>query len=150
MGKTVDTNFTKRKLEKWIDSLTTPRKELDGLPICPFLAKHRQAIHLARHKDPEKLARHFADVNNIFRLEACVVYGFRMTWDTMERMVSRLNRDLKHRDVCCFMMHPDGDESVLPVEYQPPIPLLIIQRISTLNKAKQQLSKTNYYKHYKY
>ena len=149
MGKTVATNFTKKKLEKWIDSLTTPRKELNGLPICPFLAKHRQAIHLACHKDPEKLARHFADVNNIFRLEACVVYGFWFSYKKMEQMVSVLNRDLKKKDVCCFMFHPDGDESVLPVEYPLDLPLLIVQKISTLERAKQQLSKTNYYKHYK-
>ena len=149
MAKTQGTSYTKTQLKQWLKSLTRPRKKLDGLPICPFLARYEDRIHLAQNNEPEKLCRHFADVKDIFRLEACVVYGFRMTWDTMERMVSRLNRDLKHRDVCCFMMHPDGDESVLPVEYQPPIPLLIIQRISTLNKAKQQLSKTNYYKHYK-
>jgi len=65
------------------------------------------------------------------------------------KMVSILNRDLKDKDVCCFMMHPDGDESVLPVEYPFAVPLLIIQKISTLQKAKQQLSTTNYYKHYK-
>jgi hypothetical protein len=88
-------------------------------------------------------------VKDIFRLEACVVYGFWMNYEKMEKMVSVLNKDLKSRDVCCFMMHPDGDESVLPVEYNLDVPILIIQRISTLKKAKQQLSKTNYYKHYK-
>lgn len=149
MAKTVGTNFTKSKLQKWIHSLTKPQKKLDGLPICPFLSKYEKSIHLAQNKDPEQLCRHFADVKDIFRLEACVVYGFYMSWNKMEKMVTRLNKDLAQRDVCCFMMHPDGDESVLPVEYPFDIPLLIIQKISTLEKAKQNLSKTNYYKHYK-
>jgi len=129
--------------------LTRPRKELDGLPVCPFLARYEKSIHVAHNSDPEQLTRHFADVKDIFRLEACVVYGFWMSWDRMEKMVSQLNRDLKSRDVCCFMMHPDGDESVLPVEYNLDIPILIVQKISTLERAKQQLSETNYYKHYK-
>ena len=47
-------------------------------------------------------------------------------------------------------MHPDGDENVLPVDYQFELPLLIIQRLSTLKKARKQLEKTKYYKHYKY
>ena len=149
MAKTVSTNFTKSKLQNWIKSLTKPQKKLDGLPICPFLARYEKSIHLARNVNPEQLTRHFADVKDIFRLEACVVYGFWMNYEKMEKMVSVLNKDLKSRDVCCFMMHPDGDESVLPVEYNLDVPILIIQRISTLKKAKQQLSKTNYYKHYK-
>lgn len=149
MAKTVSTNFTKSKLQNWIKSLTKPQKKLDGLPICPFLARYEKSIHLARNVNPEQLTRHFADVKDIFRLEACVVYGFWMSWDCMEHMVAKLNHDLEPKDICCFMMHPDGDESVLPVEYPFDIPLLIIQKISTLKKAKEQLSKTNYYKHYK-
>lgn len=149
MGKIVVTNFTKKKLEKWITSLTQPRKELDGMPICPYISKYRERIHLARHDNPEKLARHFADVKDIFRFEACVVYGFWLSYNRMEKLITILNKDLKKKDVCCFMFHPDGDESVLPVEYPFDIPLLIIQKISTLEKAKKQLSKTNYYKHYK-
>ena len=47
------------------------------------------------------------------------------------------------------MFHPEGDEDVLPVEYPFNQPLLIVQKISTLTAAKKQLSKTNYYKHYK-
>jgi len=149
MAKTPGIFFTKTQLKKWLRDLTQPRAELDGLPICPFLARYENQVHLAQNKDPERLCRHFADVKDIFRLEACLVYGFSMTWNNMEKMVTRLNRDLKSRDVCCFMMHPDGDESVLPVEYNLPVPILIIQRISTLQAAKKQLSKTNYYKHYK-
>jgi hypothetical protein len=149
MGQTRSSNITKTKLKQWLKSLSRPRKELDGMPVCPFISKYESAIHIAHHKDPEHLCRHFADMKDIFRLEACLVYGFWMDWDTMESMVTRLNQDLKHRDVCCFMMHPDGDESVLPVEYTLDIPILIIQRISTLERAKQQLSETNYYKHYK-
>ena len=149
MVKTANTNCTKNTVKKWLMSLTKPQRQMDGMPICPFLARYEKNIHIARHKNPEQLCRHFADVKHIFNLEACVVFGFDMSWNKMEKMVKTLNRDLKDKDVCCFMMHPDGDESVLPVEYPFELPLLIIQKISTLQKAKQQLSKTNYYKHYK-
>ena len=96
------------------------------------------------------------EVNNIYVL----------TDDDIDRIIVAFNNDdyewilyffenlrklkLKKQDVCCFMMHPDGDEDVLPVHYDMDLPLLIVQRISTLKEAKKKMkANTNYYKHYK-
>tara|TARA_R100000988_G_C3999692_1_gene168192 strand:- start:211 stop:603 length:393 start_codon:yes stop_codon:yes gene_type:complete len=130
--------------------LTKPQKKLDGLPICPFLAKYKDNVMVVRNTDPEKIANNFALQKDIFKLQAMVVFGFWMGWDKMERMVDRLNKKLKKQDVICFMMHPDGDEDTLPIQYDMDLPLLILQRISTLERAKKKLREnTNYYKHYK-
>jgi len=150
MRKIVSTNTTKRKLNQWLDRISKPNKKIDGLPICPYIANFRDNIHITVVKDPARLARHFADVKDIFRLEACVATGFWMSYNKLDKMVDELNQELAIKDVVVLMMHPDGDESVLPVDYQFDLPLLIIQRLSTLEKARAELSKTNYYKHYKY
>ena len=77
--------------------------------------------------------------------------GDRGNWPGIRTaFIDELNQELAIKDVVVLMMHPDGDESVLPVDYQFDLPLLIIQRLSTLEKARAELSKTNYYKHYKY
>lgn len=149
MVKTVGSYTTRHNLQKWIQLLMKPQRKLDGLSICPYLQKFRNQIMLVRNSDPEKLANNFADQKNIFQLEGMVVYGFAMKYEKLERLVAQLNKKLKAKDVCCFMFHPDGDEDVLPVEYPFNLPLLIVQKISTLEAAKKQLSKTNYYKHYK-
>jgi hypothetical protein len=89
-------------------------------------------------------------MKDIFRFEAVVAFGFWMSYDKMDKMITDLNKKLASKDTICLMMHPDGDENVLPVDYQFELPLLIIQRLSTLKKARKQLEKTKYYKHYKY
>ena len=150
MARTRNINCTKAKIIKWFDTLTKPQKKLDGLPICPFLAKYKDSVMVVRNTDPEKIANNFALQKDIFKLQAMVVFGFWMSWDKMERMVDSLNKKLKKKDVICFMMHPDGDEDTLPIQYDMDLPLLILQRISTLKQAKKKLREnTNYYKHYK-
>lgn len=150
MRKIVSTSTTKRKLNQWLDRISKPNKKLDNLPICPYISKFRDKIHIAITKDPARLARHFGDVKDIFRLEACLAVGFDMSYQKMEKLVDELNQELAIKNVAILMMHPDGDEDVLPVDYQFDLPILIIQRASTLEKARQELEKTNYYKHYKY
>lgn len=150
MRKIVSTDTTRRKVNQWLDKISKPNKQLSDMPICPYISKYRDKIHIAVTNDPGKLARHFADVKDIFRFEACVALGFHMSYNRMEQLVDELNQELAIKDVAVLMMHPDGDESVLPVDYQFDLPLLIIQRASTLEKARQELDRTNYYKHYKY
>jgi hypothetical protein len=150
MRKIVSTSTTKRKINQWLDRISTPNPKMEGLPICPYISKYRDSIHIAIVKDPERLARHFADVKDIFRLEACLAVGFYLTYEKMEQLVDTLNQELAIKDTVVLMMHPDGDEDVLPVDYQFDLPIMIIQRASTLQKAQEELSKTNYYKHYKY
>ena len=151
MLKIVFTNTTKRKLESWLDKLTKPNKKLDGMPICPYINKFRKQIYIARTKDPEQLANNFGDMKDIFKFEAVVGFGFWMSYNRMDGLITKLNKKLKKKDTICLMMHPNGKSDVLPVDYQFELPLIIIQRASTLKKAQEELkSKTKYYKHYKY
>ena len=150
MRKIVVTNTTKNKVKAWLDKLSKPNKKISNMPICPFIGKYRNRIHIAQTTKPEDLANNFAHMKDVFQFEAVVAFGFWMSYDKMDKMITTLNKKLAHKDTICLMMHPDGDESVLPVDYQFELPILIIQRLSTLNKARKQLEKTKYYKHYKY
>jgi len=150
MPKIVVTNTTKNKLKAWLDKLSKPNKKMDNLPICPYIKKYRNSIHIAKTTKPEFLANNFAEMKDVLHFEAVIAFGFWMSYDKMDKMVTGLNKKLAHKDTICLMMHPDGDSSVLPVDYQFELPLLIIQKLSTLQKARKDLQKTNYYKHYKY
>jgi hypothetical protein len=149
MAKIVSTKTTRKKVKDWLHKLCVPRKALGGNPICPFLAQHMQNIHIAVHPDPERLANNFADVKDIFKFEACVILGFDMSYEKMEKMTDRINKSIAPKNAVALMMHPDGTDSVLPVEYQFDLPVLIVQKLDRLKQARQQLKSTNYYKHYK-
>lgn len=150
MPKIVSSHSTKTKINRWLDLISKPNPQLDNLPICPYLSRHRAHIHIAQTDDPAQLARNFADVKDIFKLEACVIHGFELSYEQMEHMVDQLNTELHSKDVIALMMHPEGDQDVLPIQYQFDLPLLIVQKKSSLECAQKQLRKSNYYKHYKY
>lgn len=149
MAKIVSTKTTKNKMKQWLQRLCVPRKALGGNSICPFLAQHLHDIHIAQTATPEKLAYNFADVKDIFRFEACVMFGFDMSYEKMEAMTDRINSKIEEKNCIALMMHPDGTESVLPIEYQFDLPVLIVQKLDRLKAARQQLKSTDYYKHYK-
>ena len=149
MDKIVSTKTTKRKFKEWLHKLCVPRKKLGGHPICPFLAQHMKDIHISVTSKPEKLAYHFADIKDIFHFQGVVILGFLMSYNKMEEMTNRINKKIKAKNCVALMMHPAGTESVLPVEYQFDLPILIVQKLDKLKEARKKLKSTDYYNHYK-
>jgi len=141
--------YTKTEIRAWLQRLCTPQKKLGGFAICPYLKSFLPHIHIAENRNPWRMARHFADIKNAFALEGLVVYGFHCSYDQMSRKIAQLNREIEFKDCTALMMHPEGSKSVLPLDYNLDIPVLIVQRLSTLQTARRKLKKTKYYKHYK-
>ena len=53
----------KQKITKWIDKvLVVPRKEIGGMPICPFIKQYRDKIHIVETTAPMTIAKNFADL----------------------------------------------------------------------------------------
>lgn len=141
---------SKKQVHNYVfKTLTKPRKKLGGMSICPFINHYADGIQIARHQDLVVFAQHYADIKDILKLKAVVVYGFYYSYEKMEKIVSLINKKYAKQDMVALMMHPDGDESVLPVEYAFHVPLLIIQSKKLLNDTKCQLKKSKYYKYYK-
>lgn len=141
--------YTKKDIEKWLHQLCVPQKKMGGFAICPYLKSFLPHIHIAENRDPWRMARQFADIKGAFALEGLVVYGFRCGYDSMVKKIAQLNKEIELKDCHALMMHPAGNQSVLPIDYNLDIPIVIVQRLSTLQTARRKLKKTNYYKHYK-
>ena len=84
-------------------------------------------------------------------VEAVVLYGKTIRYETLNDIVNKANKRHKKWDVEILLMHPDTEDEPLPINYTfNDCPLIIIQRKSTLEKARFTLkSKTNYYDYYK-
>jgi hypothetical protein len=150
MGQTREYTVSKRQVSDYVfKTLTKPRKELGGMPICPFIHQHRHNISILQNKDPLKFAKHYKDLQHIFRYYAVVLFGFAYSYDRLDKITKQINRVFKDSDLIALMMHPDGEESVLPLEYNFHAPLLIIQQKKRLEDSRHKLKKTKYYKYYK-
>tara|TARA_A100001035_G_C27786024_1_gene504405 strand:- start:4429 stop:4764 length:336 start_codon:yes stop_codon:yes gene_type:complete len=98
---------------------------------------------------PETVINNFATFKDVFHIEAVVIYGFRMGYDKQYDWIDRWNKRYKKKDVYVLGMRPDSEEPPLPVKYNFEKPLIIVQKLSTLKKARQETAKnSDYYKHY--
>lgn len=142
----------KHKIKQWMRKvIAKPREQLNGHAICPFIDQYWNNITVVESNDFAKVADNFAALGKTLGLEAVVVYGFPGDWDQIERKVNNLNRRLRKKDVYCLFMMPDSVEPPLPLNYNfKHLPLVIIQKLSTLQQARQKLAKSkDYYKVYK-
>ena len=150
MGQTREYTVSKRQVSDYVfKTLTKPRKELGGMPICPFINQKKDSITILRHADPMKFAKHYKDLKHIFTYDAVVLFGFGYSYDRLDMITKDINRLFKNQDLIALMMHPDGDQGVLPLEYNFHAPLLIIQNKKLLSQSQERLTKTKYYKYYK-
>lgn len=78
-------------------------------------------------------------------IEAVVLYGFRMSYERLEKITNTANKRYGSLGVTVLRMHPDTDDFPLPVKYNYKQPLLIVQRTSTLERARAQLKQSKYY-----
>ena len=78
------------------------------------------------------------------------MYGFNLTYDKQYEQIERWNKRYKKKDVFVLGMRPDSEEPPLPLDYNFTKPLIIIQKLSTLQKARHNLAKnTDYYTYQK-
>lgn len=142
----------KQKILRYIkNKLGVNHTKVGDMPICPYIQQYKNAITVVESDDPEQIVKNFIVFRDIFKLEAVVVYGFDWEYDDLADELDYLNKKYRRKDIECLGMHPDTEQTPLPVEYTfRDTPLIIIQRRSTLLKARKELAKTTkYYKYFK-
>lgn len=138
-----------KRVWQWLDNISRPNKTLNGNAICPWLAKYMDKTMVVKSTTPETVINNFATFKDVFHIEAVVIYGFRMGYDKQYDWIDRWNKRYKKKDVYVLGMRPDSEEPPLPVKYNFEKPLIIVQKLSTLKKARQETAKnSDYYKHY--
>ena len=139
------------EIEKYIDSLGKTNKKL-GHAICPFIKTYRSQIKIIKIQKFKDLNRHLDVICGIMHavgIEATVLHGFRCSYDALYELVDRYNRKFAKNNITVLAMHPNSVGPPLPVEYNYHQPLIIIQRTSTLERARKQLKGSKYYDNYK-
>jgi hypothetical protein len=134
-------------LKQYLDMISTANPKL-GHAICPFLKQYKDKTQTIRVKNLQHLKTHLHTVCGILgaiHMEAVVLHGFRCGYDRLHKICDDFNRKYSKLDITILAMHPDTEDSPLGIEYNYKTPLLIVQRTSTLEKARTQLKGSKYY-----
>ena len=131
--------------------ITKPQKKIGGMAICPFAKQYEHDIQVIVVEDYAKHVDVVCQLIHPLHVEAVVIGGPMQDYDDMTKMVERFNKKYNKRDVEILLMHPDTEEPPLPLNYNFKYsPLIIVQKRSTLKKARETLKKSGkYYKYYK-
>lgn len=132
-----------------LTTLSKPRSQLNGLPICPFLKSYKDKIQIVETDDPYTAVTGFAAFKDLFHLEAIVIHGFQADFDRWTDTIDVWNEKHKDQDIICLYMDPEAVEPPIDLSYTwQDCALIIVQRASTLAKHQSDLQKTAYYTHY--
>lgn len=135
------------EIEKYLESLSKRHPKL-GHAICPFLHQYKEQTQTIHVKNLQHLKTHMHTVCGILNavgMEAVVLYGFRCGYDRLHKITDDFQRRYKQLNVTILAMHPDTVDSPLGINYNYNKPLVIIQRTSTLERARTQLKGSKYY-----
>lgn len=137
-------NTTNTQIWRYLtEVLAKPHAEMGGLPICPFINTYKHHILVTKTTDPTAQIESFPALRDTYGVVALVLHGFHMGYEELEQYIDELWSD---PSTTILMMHPEGTDSPLPVEYNYDEPLLIVQDTDTLSQAQQQLrEKSDYY-----
>lgn len=136
-----------QQIDQWLwHKLAKKHKQIDNMPICPYLQKYRHKIMTVESNDPLESARVFCDLRNALDLEAVILHGPYYDYDDLVDICEEISKRYSRKDLTVLCMHPDTDNPPLPIEYNFYWPLIILQNTSTLDTARKLLLKnTNYY-----
>lgn len=139
-----------QEIDQWLwRKIAKKHKAIGNLPICPFLQQYRKNIMIVESDNAVETARIFADLKDALALEAVILHGPYYEYDDLVDVCDLIDHKFAKRDVTVLCMHPDTDEPPLPLEYNFYWPLIILQKTSTLSRAKNILLKnTNYYDYF--
>ena len=131
--------------------LMKPQPKLGGMPICPFIKQYIDRITVIETDNWERKISQVCQLLNSVGYEAVVICGPMMDYDELMSICDDYASRYYNKDIEILMMHPDTDDFPLPLEYNFRYsPLVIVQKQSTLEDARELLEKTGkYYNYYK-
>ena len=121
------------------------------MSICPFARQYLESILVEETDNWEAKVSQVCELFPTLDYEAVVICGPDEDWDELANIVDDYNSRYWEKDIEILMMHPDTVDAPLPLEYNfEHSPLIIVQRYSTLQDARNTLERTGkYYKYYK-
>lgn len=147
----VGTDLTHKTWQYIKKILMKPQPKLGGLPICPFIKQHIENIAVIKTDEWEKKISQTSELLHSVGYEAVVICGPMMDYDELLSICDDYASRYYKKDVEILLMHPDTDDFPLPLEYNFKYsPLVIVQKQSTLQDARELLQKSGkYYNFYK-
>ena len=146
-----------RNLHDFIKHLTQDRDELSGLPICPFLAEYITKVRYAHVDNIQAIIE-----NNSYIIEemqadegACFIYiiDCDISYENILNLCKSEQEKYDHKDIeMLFLLK--NDKSIPPLKVLENYSykhntLFILQRKTTLQKARNILARnTNYYSYW--
>ena len=135
----------KQYIDQWVKSLSVKRPEIGNFPICPFSGKAKYHLISSTFYGGVREALDKIGEYDIIIINLEEHY----TPDELEKEVDLYNNNLRHDDIYIFYDHPDQLENINGVvTNNKKYTLLLIQKLSDLNKASDSLKKTNYYSYW--
>lgn len=148
-----------KNLEHFLKTLMEPRSELSGSAICPYLKKYSASVKYAHVNSIDQIINYSPIIVEymqddegstfIFVLEWDISYGDK-TYDDILNLKASEEEKYKDKDIeILFMLKDDNTTPPLKILKKYAYTnnsLFILQRKSTLKKARNELVKnTNYY-----
>ena len=142
-----------KNLEDYIQKLMEPRKELSGHAICPHLKTYSNYINYAQVESIDDIIENNPYIISNMNNEGSVfIYVIKqdVTYDEIINLWKLEQQKYENDDIECLFILKD-DKSIPPLKSLKDYSykhntLFILQRKSTLKKARKELaSTTNYY-----
>jgi hypothetical protein len=141
-------NEMKEQIVEWIKFIEKPKKELSGFPVCPFAHKVR-----IDNKYTILFARNNEEVYQIIPLfhgslkDVMIIYlDYSISVDECAKLRNELNDKYNKEDLVVLESHNEDPFIISGVETTfPHGVLLLLQKLSDLNEASEDLARTNYY-----
>jgi hypothetical protein len=127
-------------IEEWVDVLSKPDPETNGVPLCPFAkqAWHKGQVNVQIDEDLWGLVcREIAEFNYAYKVVMCVQEEPDQDYFQLEASCYALNRWLRHTGKDLWLLSYQEDRSIV-----------FIQTLSDLDDAADILQKLGYYDNY--
>jgi len=133
------------------NKLAKKQPRLGGMAICPYIKQYKDRIQVVETTNWEAKISQVCELFHIFDYEAVVICGPSEDFDELHSIADDYQSRYYHKDIEILVMHPDTVDAPLPLDYNFRYsPLVIVQRASTLQTARETLEKSGkYYRYYK-
>ena len=137
-------------INNYLKQLMKPKKELGGYPVCPYLKKYWDKVLVVYVNN--NLKDNLIKYLNSFKEDKeaiVVVIELDISREKLEEVVTKFNSKYHKKDIEILYIYPHNKNSdvhktkVGDTSFK--LPLIVIQRKSTLLNARMTLKKTNYY-----
>jgi hypothetical protein len=143
----MDENVIKQKLEQWlVDVVEKPNPLLNNWPPCPYARQARldNKIHIV-FDSPLSISEYVSFLDNHDVVVLCFDHK-EFSAGQVERFTKHINSILMLKDCVVLEDHPNSEELIHGVKMNfGECGLMVLQHLSKLNTAADQLEKKGYY-----